>query len=56
VPNIFVNWLSLYRQRLTLAADVARNLDVPVVVEEADLPALVDLKVSSRLAVRYVPP
>ena len=56
VPNIFVNWESLYRQRERLAALVAVNLEIPEDVEEAGLLEVVDLRVSRELAVRYVPP
>lgn len=55
VPKSFVNWLSLYRHKLRLAVLVARNLAGPLVVADASLPAVVDLKVSSVLAVMYVP-
>ena len=55
VPNILVNWLSLYRQRLRFAVLVAANLARPLLVAEAGLLFTVDLTVSRVLAVRYVP-
>ena len=52
VPNIFVNWLSLYRQRLRFAVLVAANLERPLLVAEAGLLVVVDLTVSRVFAVR----
>ena len=54
-PKILVNWLSLYKHRLKLAALVATNFEGPLVVCAADLFWVVDLNVSNELAVRYVP-
>lgn len=55
VPKSFVNWLSLYRHRLRLALLVAANFAGPLVTVDAALPEVVDLNVSSMLAVMYVP-
>ena len=56
VPYMRANWLSLYKHRDRLVADVARNLDGPEEVLEYDLLAIVDFVVSIALAVMYVPP
>ena len=55
VPKILVNWLSLYRHKLRLAALVATNFEGPLEICAADLFCVVDLNVSSELAARYVP-
>lgn len=51
VPNIRVNWLSLYRQSERFAVLVATNFEAPLEVEEAGLFEVVDLNVSRALAV-----
>lgn len=51
-----MNWLSLYKQRERFAALVVANLEVPDVTEEAGRDLMVEVKVSRRLAERYVPP
>lgn len=52
VPNMRVNWLSLYRQRERLAVLVARNFEGPVVVVDAGWLRKVDWVVSNMFAVR----
>ena len=47
-----MNWLSLKRQRLRFAVLVATNLEGPDVVEVAALLCIVEVAVSSALAVK----
>ena len=53
--NILVNWLSLYRLKLILTPEVARNFAGPAVVASATLCRMVLEIVSTVLAVVYVP-
>ena len=53
--NILVNWLSLYRLKLILTPEVARNLAGPAVVASAERCRMVLDIVSIVLAVVYVP-
>ena len=53
--NILVNWLSLYKDKLILTPEVARNFAGPAVVASAALCLMVLDIVSMALAVVYVP-
>lgn len=53
--NILVNWLSLYKDKLMLTAEVARNFAGPAVVASAESRRMVLDIVSMVLAVVYVP-
>jgi hypothetical protein len=51
-----VNCASFHSDSDTFAAEVAANLEVPWVTEEAGLLLIVERRVSMVFAVRYVPP
>lgn len=56
VPYILVNWESLIMVNPTLATLVAANLSKPADVRLAGRARVVDLKVSKKFALKYVPP